>query len=124
MNQINIITPEKKIMEFKLMEVWKFRDLLLLFTRREIVVLYKQTILGPLWFFIQPVLTTIMFTIVFGNIAGIPTDGLPQMLFYLAGITAWNYFAESLKLTSETFRKNAIIFGKVYFPRVNVHKGL
>ncbi len=118
MQDLNTINSKRKLINFKLTEIWQFRDLLILFARREIVVLYKQTILGPLWFFIQPILTTLMFTVVFGNIAGIPTDGLPQMLFYLSGITAWNYFADILKLTSETFRKNSVIFGKVYFPRV------
>lgn len=114
----NIIKPQNKILSFPFKEVWQYRDLLLLFIRREIVVVYKQTILGPLWFIIQPLLTTLMFTVVFGRIAGISTDEIPKILFYLAGITLWNYFAESLRLTSDTFKKNAPIFGKVYFPRI------
>jgi lipopolysaccharide transport system permease protein len=89
-----------------------------MFVKRDIVTIYKQTILGPLWYLIQPVLTTIVFTVIFSKVAKIPTDGLPPMLFYLAGVTAWNYFAESFKNTSDTFRKNANIFGKVYFPRI------
>jgi len=101
-------------------EIWSYRDLLLLLVRRDFVALYKQTILGPLWFLIQPVLTTLMFTFVFGRIANISTDGLPHMLFYLAGVTCWAYFAETLTKTSETFTTNANLFGKVYFPRVIV----
>jgi lipopolysaccharide transport system permease protein len=99
-------------------EIWRYRDLLLLLVYRDFVSLYKQTILGPLWFLIQPIMTTIVFTIVFGQIAGISTDGVPQVLFYLSGITCWSYFSECLTKTSETFTMNANIFGKVYFPRV------
>ncbi len=113
-----IITPKKPLFELKLKEVWQYKDLLFLFVRRDIVAQYKQTILGPLWYFIQPILTTIMFTIVFGRIAKIPTDGLPPMLFYLAGITNWNYFAVCLSKVATTFRTNQGIFGKVYFPRL------
>ncbi len=112
------IRPKKHLLDINFKELWRYRDLIYLFVRRDFVAKYKQTILGPLWFIIQPLLTTIMFTIVFGNIAGISTDGLPKMLFYMTGITAWNYFAESLKNTSNTFTKNATIFGKVYFPRL------
>jgi lipopolysaccharide transport system permease protein len=115
-----IITPRRSIFSLNLREVWNYRDLLSLFVRRDIVAQYKQTILGPLWYFIQPMLTTIMFTIVFGNLAGISTDGIPPMLFYLAGITNWNYFAECLNKTSTTFRDNQNLFGKVYFPRLVV----
>ena len=115
--QINVIVPNRSFFHLNLKEIWRYRDLLTLFIRREIVVKYKQTILGPTWYFIQPLLQTIMFTIVFGNIAGIPTDGVPKILFYLAGVTAWNYFAESLKLTSDTFIKNYQLFNKIYFPR-------
>jgi lipopolysaccharide transport system permease protein len=93
---------------------------MMLFVRRDFVAQYKQTILGPIWFFIQPVLTTIMFVIVFGNIAQISTDGLPKILFYLSGITIWNYFADVLVQTSNTFVGNAAIFGKVYFPRLTL----
>lgn len=111
------IKASDKLIDLKLKEIWRFRDLLMLFIRREIVVKYKQTILGPAWYFIQPLLQTLMFTIVFGRIAGISTDGVPHILFYLAGVTAWNYFAESLRLTSDTFVKNYQLFQKVYFPR-------
>lgn len=114
----SVITPERKVFDLNLREVWQYRDLLALFVRRDFAHLYKQTILGPLWFFIQPLLTTIMFTVVFGNLAGISTDGIPPMLFYLAGVTNWNYFADSLNKTSTTFRDNQHIFGKVYFSRL------
>jgi lipopolysaccharide transport system permease protein len=117
-NYISVIEPQKKLFDLKLNEIWRYRDLIALFIRREIVVKYKQTIMGPAWYVLQPVLTTIMYTVVFGNIAGLSTDGIPKILFYLAGITAWNYFAESLKLTSNIFVKEAAIFKKVYFPRI------
>lgn len=113
-----IIEPKTKLLDLNLKEMWRYKDLLLLFVRRDFVSVYKQTIFGPLWFFIQPILTTIMFMVVFGGIAKMSTDGLPQAVFYLAGIVSWNYFAEALKTTSETFIANASIFGKVYFPRV------
>lgn len=112
------IEPQNSLLDLKLKDTWEYRDLLMLLVRRDFVSFYKQTILGPLWFFIQPVFTTIIFTFVFGNLAGISTDGLPQPLFYLAGITAWNYFAECLTKTSTVFKDNANIFGKVYFPRL------
>ena len=114
------IEPERGIFSVPFAEIWTYRDLLVLLVRRDFVAMYKQTILGPLWFLIQPVLTTLVFTVVFGRIAKISTDELPQMLFYLAGVTCWTYFAESLTKTSETFTTNANIFGKVYFPRVIV----
>jgi len=114
------IRPKRHLFDVNLKELWRYRDLILLFVKRDFVAKYKQTILGPLWFIIQPLLTTIMFTVVFGNIAGIPTDGLPQMLFYMTGITAWSYFALSLNSTSNTFVANAAIFGKVYFPRLTI----
>ena len=113
-----VISPRGSIFKLNLKEVWNYRYLLLMFVKRDIVSVYKQTILGPLWFFIQPILTTIVYVVIFGNIAKIPTDGLPQVLFYLAGITIWNYFAEILTTTSNTFLANASIFGKVYFPRL------
>lgn len=113
-----IITGDKKLFKFNFHEIWQYRDLLFLFVKRDIITVYKQTILGPLWFVIQPILTTIVFVIVFGNIAGISTDGVPQILFYLAGLTIWNYFSETLTTTSKTFTENAGIFGKVYFPRL------
>lgn len=113
-----VIEPKTKLLDLNLKEVWRYRDLLMLFVRRDFVAVYKQTIFGPLWFFIRPILTTIMFMVVFGGIAKMSTDGLPQAVFYLAGIVSWNYFADALKTTSETFATNAGIFGKVYFPRV------
>ena len=116
----NTITPVNTLFNLRLREIWDYRDLLMLFVYRDFVTFYKQTILGPLWFFIQPFLTTIVFTVIFGNIAKIPTDGLPPMVFYLAGVTAWNYFAECFRKTSNTFTQNAQLFGKVFFPRVVV----
>lgn len=113
-----ILKPKRSLFEVNLKELWQYRDLIGLFVRRDFVSKYKQTILGPIWFIIQPLLTTLMFTVVFGNIAGIPTDGIPKMLFYLAGIVGWNYFSTCLNDTSQTFIKNASIFGKVYFPRL------
>ena len=112
------INTQSSLLDLKLKDTWGYRDLLLLMVRRDFVSFYKQTILGPLWFFIQPLLTTVMFTFVFGRLAGLSTDGLPQPLFYMAGITAWNYFADCLTKTSTVFRDNANIFGKVYFPRL------
>jgi lipopolysaccharide transport system permease protein len=112
------IEAKASLFELKLNEIWAYRDLLWLLVRRDFVSFYKQTILGPLWFFIQPLFTTIIFTFIFGNLAGISTDGLPKPLFYMAGITAWNYFSECLTKTSTVFRDNAGIFGKVYFPRL------
>ena len=113
-----VIEPKTKLLDVNLKEIWRYRDLLFMFVRRDFVAVYKQTIFGPLWFFIQPILTTIMFMVVFGGIAKMSTDGLPQAVFYLAGIVSWNYFADALKTTSETFVQNANIFGKVYFPRI------
>lgn len=112
------IKPHSSLLDLKLKDVWAYRDLLVLLVRRDFISVYKQTILGPLWFFIQPILQTLMFTFVFSRLAGISTDGLPPLLFYLAGITAWNYFADCLVKTSTVFRDNAYIFGKVYFPRL------
>lgn len=113
-----IVKPQSSLFDLNLSELWRYRDLLLIFVKRDIVAVYKQTILGPLWFFIQPILTALTFTIVFSNMAGLSTEGKPSFLFYLAGITCWNYFAECLNLTSNTFVNNASIFGKVYFPRL------
>lgn len=112
------IEPHSSLFQLNLKDVWRYRDLLWLFVKRDFVSFYKQTLLGPLWFFIQPLFTTIIFTFIFGNLAGISTDGLPQPLFYMAGITAWNYFADCLTKTSTVFKDNANIFGKVYFPRL------
>ena len=113
-----VLTSKKAWFELNLDQIWRYRDLLMLFVKRDIVSFYKQTIFGPLWYFIQPVFTTIVFTFVFGNLAKLPTDGLPQPLFYMAGIMAWNYFADCLTKTSTIFKDNAAIFGKVYFPRI------
>lgn len=114
------IRPKRSLFDLRLKEVWNYRDLLIMFVRRDFLATYKQTILGPLWFIIQPILTTLMFTVVFGNFAKISTDGKPKMLFYLAGITIWNYFAESFNKTANVFTANASLFGKVYFPRLIV----
>lgn len=115
-----VIRPKTSLLHIDFRELWQYRDLYRMLVKRDIVVWYKQTILGPLWFFIQPILTTIMFMVVFGGIAKIGTDGIPQPLFYLAGICLWNYFAESLNQTSNTFIQNSALFGKVYFPRLVV----
>ena len=112
------IKPKEKLLSVDFKELWRYRDLCSLFVRRNIVVQYKQTILGPLWYLIQPALTVVMYMVVFGGIAGIPTDGVPQPLFYLAGVCMWQYFADCLNATSNTFVANAGIFGKVYFPRL------
>ncbi len=117
-NWSEIIGPSNGLFDLNLKEVWRYRDLLIMFVRRDFVATYKQTILGPLWFFIQPLFTTITFVVVFGNIAKISTDGVPQVLFYLSGLTLWNYFADCLNKTATVFRDNAGIFGKVYFPRL------
>lgn len=113
-----VIKPHNRLFEVNLKEIWDYRDLLSLFVKRTITVQYKQTVLGPLWWFIQPVLTVVMYMVVFGGIAGIPTDGVPQPLFYLGGVAMWQYFSDCLTKTSSTFVSNAGIFGKVYFPRL------
>ncbi len=113
--QIDANTP---LFKLNLKEIWKYRDLLSMFVKRDFVTFYKQTILGPIWFFLQPVLTTVTYVIIFGKIAGLSTDGTPKIAFYLAGITIWNYFSEVLTTTSNVFTSNATIFGKVYFPRL------
>ena len=112
------ITPKRILIDLNFREIWRYRDLLVLFVKRDIVTVYKQTILGPLWYLIQPLFTSIIFTLVFNNIASIPTGEIPPFLFNLTGITAWNYFSQCLAGTSNTFTANAGIFGKVYFPRV------
>lgn len=114
------IKPRRNNFNLNLKEVWQYRDLLYMYIHRHIITSYKQTILGPLWFFIQPIFSTIMFMFVFGGIANIPTDGLPQPLFYLAGILTWNYFSDCLNNSSTTFTANAGVFSKVYFPRLVV----
>jgi len=112
------ISSETKLIDLNLKEVWQYRDLLMLFVKRDVITLYKQTILGPLWYLVQPLFTSVIFTLVFNNVAGIQTGGIPPFLFNLAGITTWNYFKECLTATSDTFKKNEQIFGKVYFPRI------
>jgi lipopolysaccharide transport system permease protein len=117
-NWDSVIESKHSLLDVNLKEIWQYRDLLILFVKRDFVTVYKQTILGPLWFFIQPLLTTITFTIIFGNIAQISTDGSPKLVFYMAGITLWNYFSSCLSNVSSTFNSNAGIFSKVYFPRL------
>lgn len=112
------ISSKRKPFDLNLPEVWRYRDLLILFVKRDITTVYKQTILGPLWFFLQPLFTSVIFTLVFNNLGSISTHAIPPFLFNLAGITAWNYFTACFTGTSDTFRANAAIFGKVYFPRV------
>lgn len=115
-----IIKPQTYWYDLRIKEIFKYKDLLFLFVKRDFISIYKQTILGPLWFFIQPIITAITFTVIFGNLAKISTDGLPQILFYMCGITLWNYFADTLAKTADTFSSNVNIFGKVYFPRMIV----
>lgn len=112
------ISPKTKLIDLNLKEVWQYRDLLMLFVKRDVITLYKQTVLGPLWYLIQPLFTSLIFTLVFNNIGGITTGIIPPFLFNLTGITIWNYFKECLTATSDTFKKNEQIFGKVYFPRI------
>ena len=115
-----VIKPRESLLDVDFKEIWKYRDLWSLFVKRDIITQYKQTVLGPLWYFVQPIMTTIMYMVVFGGIAGISTDGLPQALFYLSGICMWQYFSECMTKTSNTFVSNAGVFGKVYFPRLIV----
>ncbi len=117
-NWTEVISPKNNLFDIRLREVWRYRDLLFLFVKRDIAAQYKQTILGPLWFVIQPVFTTIVFFLLFSKLAGIPTDGVPQPIFYMCSISAWNYFSMCFISTSTTFTANAGIFGKVYFPRL------
>ena len=113
-----IITPHRGWFELNLGEIWQYRDLLKIYIRRNIIAQYKQTILGPIWIIIPPILTTLVFTVIFGNIANLPTEGLPKPLFYMAGIITWNYFSTALTSTSNSLAGNAGIYGKVYFPRI------
>src|ERR1035437_5122922 len=115
-----IIEPKSSLFNLNFKELWQYRDLLEMYIKRDIVTFYKQTILGPIWYFIQPIFTTVVFMFIFGGLAKIPTDGIPPALFYLSGITLWNYFSESLTKTFDTFLTNQAIFGKVYFPRLIV----
>ena len=117
---VKVIKPRSPVFDLQLKQLWDYRDLVFLFIRRDLVVKYKQTILGPLWYIIQPIMTSVVFTVVFGNIAKIPTDGVPPILFYLAGLTIWTYFSEVLNVNSKTFTANQSLFGKVYFPRIAV----
>ncbi|TXD49110.1 ABC transporter permease [Polaribacter sp. IC073] len=112
------ITPKNNLLDLNLKEVWQYRDLLMLFVKRDVVTVYKQTILGPLWYLIQPLFTSVVFTLIFNNVANISTGSVPPFLFNLAGITIWNYFKSCFSATSNTFNANAGIFGKVYFPRI------
>ncbi len=114
-----VLLPKAGLFDINISEIWHYRDLLVLFVKRDFVAQFKQTILGPVWHFVQPIFTTIIFLMVFGKIANIPTDDIqPKFLFYMSGITIWNYFANCLNATSNTFVSNASIFGKVYFPRL------
>jgi lipopolysaccharide transport system permease protein len=115
-----VLRPKKSLLDINFTDIWRYRDLIVLFVKRDFVIFYKQTILGPIWYFIQPLFTTLVFSTIFGSVAKIPTDGIPPFLFYLSGIISWNYFALSLNSTSNTFISNAGIFGKVYFPRMIV----
>ena len=115
-----VIRPTRGWFTLNLGEVWRYRDLLVLLVHRDFIAKYKQTILGPAWFILQPLLTTVVFSVIFGEIAKIPTDGLPPILFYLAGLLGWNYFAQTFQSTSGTLVNNVGIFGKVYFPRLVV----
>lgn len=115
-----VIRPRKKLLDVDVKGLWRYRDLWRMYVRRDIVTRYKQTILGPVWFVFQPILTTVMYMFVFGGLAGISTDGVPQPLFYLSGIMFWNYFSESFNSSSNVFTSNASVFGKVYFPRLVV----
>ncbi|WP_288735336.1 ABC transporter permease [uncultured Phocaeicola sp.] len=114
------IKPKKKLLDVDIKGIWKYRDLYRMYVKRDIVTVYKQTILGPLWFLIQPIFTTIMYMFVFGGLAGISTDGAPQPLFYMSGILLWNYFNSAFMVSSNVFTTNASVFGKVYFPRLVV----
>lgn len=113
-----VIEPHSSFFKLPFRDVWKYRDLLFLFVKRDFISFYKQTILGPIWFFLQPLFTTLIYVIIFGRLAGISTDGIPAPLFYLVGIISWNYFAECLVKTSTVFKDNSAIFGKVYYPRL------
>lgn len=114
------IKPQKRLLDIDIKGLWRYRDLYYMYVKRDIITVYKQTVLGPLWFLIQPILTTIMFMFVFGNLAGISTDGMPQPLFYMAGILLWTYFSNCFNSCSNVFATNANVFGKVYFPRLVV----
>ena len=115
-NWTRVIKPKTSLLDIDLKNVWRYRDLIYMYVKRDIVVQYKQTILGPVWYFVQPIMTTIMFMFVFGGIAQISTDGMPQPLFYMAGLLLWNYFSSCFTASSDIFGSNSAVFGKVYFP--------
>lgn len=115
-----IIEPKNSLFHVNLADIWRYRDLLALFVKRDLVATYKQTLLGPLWFLLQPVFTIIVYYFMFGRVANIPTDGIPPLLFYMGGLVCWNYFSECINTTSNVFVINATLFGKVYFPRLIV----
>lgn len=115
-----VIEPKTSLFDLRMRELWGYRDLVLMFVRRDFVANYKQTILGPLWFFVQPLLTTLTYVLIFGRVAGLSTDGLPMLVFYLSGVTIWNYFSETLTKTATVFKDNSQMFGKVYFPRLTM----
>ena len=117
---VTIIRPKNGIFDFNLKEVWRYRDLIWIYTKRTFALTYKQTVLGPIWIFLNPFITSLIYVLVFGGIAGIPTDGIPQMLFYLGGNAVWTFFSSSLTKTATTFTANANVFGKVYFPRLTL----
>ncbi len=113
-----VIEPKKKLLDLHLYDLWHYRDLLVLFVKRDFISFYKQTVFGPIWFFIQPIFQTIVFTLLFGRIANLSVDGLPHIVFYLSGVVCWGYFSDTLSKTSTVFRDNSQLFGKVYFPRL------
>lgn len=113
-----VISSKHSLLDLNLKEVWKYRDLVYMLVKRDFITSFKQTILGPIWFFVNPILTTLMYIVIFGNVAGLSTDGAPMLVFYLAGVTLWNFFSSSLTSTSNVFVGNASVFGKVYFPRL------
>lgn len=115
-----VVTPQRHLLDINFGDIWRYRDLLRMFIKRDIITVYKQTVLGPIWFFVQPIMTTLIYMVVFGSIANISTNGIPQPLFYMAGIVLWNYFQDCFNSTSDTFTANANLFGKVYFPRLIV----
>jgi lipopolysaccharide transport system permease protein len=115
-----IIRPESKLLQLRFKELWKYKDLVMMFVRRDFVANYKQTVLGPIWIFLQPLLTTLTYMLIFGRIAGFSTNGVPMLAFYLSGVTIWNYFSETLNKTATVFKDNAQMFGKVYFPRLTM----
>jgi lipopolysaccharide transport system permease protein len=119
-NWSEVIAPKSSLLDIRLKELWRYRDLVMMFVKRDFVSNYKQTILGPIWFFLQPLITTLMYVLIFGVVAGLAPKDVPMLVFYLAGVTIWNYFAETLNRTATVFKDNASIFGKVYFPRLTM----